>query len=119
MEKKYHYIRWRWGDKIDVDKLANELSKEYDVNSIQDYGWELELTYQKENRDKYMIKSDTLTVFLSLFRVVMVQKKAAPFTKKDLRLRSRLMELFPKERPTFLPWQFNSEPRFDVVTNSK
>jgi hypothetical protein len=78
MIEKYHYVRWRWWDKIDV-------------------------------------KSDTLTVFLSIYRVVMVQKVAAPFTAKDVELRNRMMELFPEERPTFLPWQSNMEPRFETI----
>jgi len=113
--KAYHYVRWRWHDRIDVDGLAEELSEEYEVRAIPDHGWDLELTYMKEMRDRYMIKSDTLTVFLSIFRVVMTQKKPAPFTAKDLELRKRMLELFPKERPTFLPWQFSTEPEFETV----
>jgi len=33
----------------------------------------------------------------------MLQKESAPFTARDLDLRARLLELFLKERPTFLP----------------
>ena len=113
--RAYHYVRWRWWDRIDVDGLAEELSEEYMVKTLPDYGWDLELTFHKEMRDRYMIKSDTLTVFLSIFRVVMTQKKPAPFTKKDVKLRERMMELFPEERPTFLPWQFSSEPEYQTV----
>ena len=113
--RAYHYVRWRWWDRIDVDGLAKELSEEYEVKTIPDYGWDLELTYHKEMRDRYMIKSDTLTVFLSIFRVVMTQRKPAPFTERDVKLRERMMELFPEERPTFLPWQFSSEPEYQTV----
>ncbi len=113
--KAYHYVRWRWWDRIDVDGLAKELSKDYEVTALPDYGWDLELTYHKELRDRYMIKSDTLTVFLSIFRVVMTQKKPAPFTERDVKLRDRMMKLFPEERPTFLPWQFQTEPEFQTV----
>jgi hypothetical protein len=113
--KAYHYVRWRWNDRIDVDKLAKELSEEYDVKAIPDHGWDLELTYMKEMRDRYLIKADTLTVFLSIFRVVMTQRKPAPFTAKDVELRKRMLELFPKERPTFLPWQFSTEPEYETI----
>ncbi len=113
--KAYHYVRWRWWDRIDVDGLAQELSEEYEVKAIPDYGWDLELTYHKEMRDRYMIKSDTLTVFLSIFRVVMTQRKPAPFTAKDVELRKRMLELFPEERPTFLPWQFSTEPEYETI----
>jgi len=115
LTEKYHYVRWRWWDKIDVDKLADELGKKFKVEPIKDHGWDLELTYMKEMRDRYMIKSDTLTVFLSIFRVVMVQKAAAPFTARDLELRSRMLGLFPMQRPTFLPWQANTETEFETI----
>ncbi len=45
----------------------------------------------------------------------MVQKEAAPFTEKDLDLRDRMLELFPRERPTVLPLQINTEPEFETV----
>jgi hypothetical protein len=113
--RAYHYVRWRWWDRIDVDELAEELSEIYEVKAIPDHGWDLELTYMKEMRDRYLIKSDTLTVFLSIFRVIMTQKKPAAFTERDLELRKRMLELFPEERPTFLPWQRSSEPEFETI----
>jgi hypothetical protein len=112
---KYFYIRYRWWKVIDVDKLANEFSEEYNVKSIKDHGWDLELTLMKEARDRYLIKSDTLTVFLSIYRVVMVQKVAAPFTAKDMKLRNRLLELFPKERQTVLAIRSIPEPEFEIA----
>jgi len=54
-------------------------------------------------------------VFLSIFRVVMTQKKPAPFTAKDVELRERMLELFPEERLTFLPWQLSTEPEYETV----
>jgi hypothetical protein len=115
--RKYHYVRWRWENLIDVDSLAEELSEDYKIKEIEDHGWDLELTYMKEFRDRYIVYSDTLTVFLAVHRVIMTQKRAAPFTEKDLSLRARLLKLFPKERPTFLPIQFNTEPEFETVQN--
>ena len=115
MSNKYHYVRWRWGNKIDVEKVSTELGEKFKVEVIKDHGWDLELTLMKEARDRYLIKADTLSVFLSIFRAVMVQKVAAPFTSRDLELRKRILELFPKERPTFLPMQSNTEPEFKTV----
>jgi hypothetical protein len=104
--------------KIDVDKISTELSEKFNVEAIKDHGWDLELTLMKEARDKYIIKSDTLTVFLSIYRANMFQKETAPFTPRDLELRARMLELFPKERPTFLPWQSNTEPEFETQPGS-
>lgn len=115
LSTKYHYVRWRWNERIDIEKLVEELREKFKVVPIKDHGWDLELTYHKEMRDRYMIKSDTLTVFLSIFRVVMVQREAAPFTELDLELRDRMLKLFPKDRPTFLPWQSNIEPEFETI----
>jgi len=117
--KAYHHVRWRWWNKIDADKVSKELSDKYKVEIIPDHGWDLELTYLKEARDRFLIKSDTLTVFLSIYRVVMVQKKRAPFTKKDVELRNRMIELFPFERSTFLPMHISSEPEFETVEEAE
>jgi hypothetical protein len=32
-----------------------------------------------------------------------------------VKLRERMLELFPEERPTFLPWQFSTEPEYETV----
>jgi len=117
--KRYHYIRYSWWKKIDIETLSSELSEMFHVEAILDHGWDLELTIMKDARDRYLIKSDTLTVFLSVYRVNMLQKKAAPFTARDLELRERLLELFPKERPTILPWQLSREPEFEVIEELK
>ena len=76
---------------------------------------DLELTTRKDERAELLVKSETLVVFLSTYRAVMSQKKLAPFTAKDLELRKRVMELYPKERPTFLPLHFSSEPKFETI----
>ncbi len=77
--------------------------------------YELELTLRMDERDELLVKSETLTAFLSPFRAVLSQKKPAPFTSKDMELRKRIIELYPKERPTPLPMQFSSEPRFEII----
>jgi hypothetical protein len=115
LTKAYHYARYRWWEKIDVDKLANELSEEYNVKAIKDHGWDLELTFMKEARDRYLIKSDTLSVFLSIYRAVMFQKVPSPFTAKDLKLRNHILKLFPKQRETILTTQVRKEPEFQVT----
>ncbi len=117
MTEAYHYARYRWWEKIDVDKLANELSEEYNVKPIKDHGWDLELTFLKDARDKYLVKSDTLSAFLSVYRAVMFQKVPLPFTAKDMKLRNQILKLFPKQRETILTTQVRKEPKF-MVTES-
>jgi hypothetical protein len=33
--RKYHYVRWRWENLIDVDSLAEELSEDYKIKDIK------------------------------------------------------------------------------------
>ena len=115
MTEAYHYIRWRWWIKLDLEEVSEELSKKYEVELFERPSYELELTYRKDERAELLVKSDTLRVYLSPFRAVLFQKEPAPFTPKDLELRNRVIELYPKERPTPLPMQFSSEPKFETI----
>jgi hypothetical protein len=115
LAQAYHYVRFRWWNRLDLESLAEELSHMYDVEDLELPSYELELAYRKDERDKYLVKSDTLTVFLGPFRAVLSQKKAAPFTSMDMALRDMLFKLYPRERATPLPWNFSSEPQFERI----
>jgi hypothetical protein len=115
LAKPYHYVRWRWWTRLNLEKLSEEFSQKYDVEMFERPSIDLELTIRKDERAELLVKSETLVVFLSAYRAVMSQKKPAPFTAKDLELRKRVMELYPKERPTFLPLHFSSEPKFETI----
>ncbi len=104
MAKAYHYVRWRWWIKLDLEEVSEELSKKkYEVELFERPSYELELTYRKDERAELLVRSDTLRVYLSPLRAVLFQKEPAPFTPKDLELRNRVIELYPKERPTPSP----------------
>jgi len=119
LAKAYHYVRFRWWSRLNLEGLAEELAQSYDVKSLELPSYELELTYRKDERDEYLVKSDTLTVFLGPFRAVMSQKKPAPFTPMDVELRNRVIELYPHDRPILLPWNFGSEPRFERIEDKE
>ncbi len=115
MARAYHYVRWRWWTKLDLGEVSEELSQRYEVEVLDRPSYELELTFRKDERDEILVRSDTLKVYFSAFRAVMFQKEPAPFTPKDLELRNRVMELYPHERPTPLPMQFSTEPKFETI----
>jgi len=46
-----------------------------------------------------------------MFRVVLNQEKAEPFTSKDKKLREELNKIYTRDRPTPFPWEFNKEPK--------
>ncbi len=112
MSKPYRHVRFRWWDTIDLKKASEELGKSYEIKEIE-YTKDSSSLY-KEDKKEIVAKADTLDASLSLYRVVLNQKKAAPFTEKDKKLRDRMHELYPHDRPTPFPWEFNPEPKFEV-----
>ena len=119
MAVAYHYVRWRWRSRLDLERALEEFSQKYEVKMFERPSYEPELTLRKDERDELLVKSETLIAYLSPFRAVLSQKKPAPFTSKDLELRKRVIELYPHERPTPFPWGFSSEPRFETIEEKK
>lgn len=64
-------------------------------------------------KKEVIVKADTLTASLSLYRAVLSQEKASPFTIKDMTLREKIFELYPQNRPTPFPFLFSPEPKFE------
>ena len=73
------------------------------------------LTLHTEWREELTVKADTLAANLAPKRAVLYQRNPAPFTSGDLRLRGKLLRVYPYRRPTRLPFYFEKEPEFDVV----
>lgn len=115
MTVAYYYVRWRWRDRLILKKAAEEFSQKYEVKMLEMPSSEQELTLKGDDRHELLVKSETLKALLSTFRAILVQKKPAPFTSKDLELRKRVITLYPHERSTPFPWSFTSEPRFETI----
>src|SRR4030042_673260 len=105
----YHYVMWRWFGRTDLDEVAEELSEGYEVRRLPDHGWDLELSYMKEMRDRYLVRSDTLVIFLSPFRAVLTQRTPAPLTRRDMELRERVLGLYREDGLSYLPLQLSPE----------
>ncbi len=112
MSMPYSHAMFRWWDTVDLDKVKKELEESYKVKEVEHLK-DPESIY-KEDRREIVAEADTLKASLSLYRVVLDQMKAAPFTVRDKELRDRMHELYPHDRPTPFPWSFNPEPKFDV-----
>jgi len=76
---------------------------------------ERDLSFLKDERDELRVSADTLSVILSRLRAVLYQKEAAPFTARDVELRKRVLELYPKNRETPFPLLFIHEPKFETA----
>ena len=60
------------------------------------------------------LKADTLNAFISLAGAVLFQKERTPFTHRDMQLRKRILEIYPRNRPTPFPFLVNDEPNFEI-----
>jgi hypothetical protein len=67
------------------------------------------------DRDEIKVKADTLTVSISRMKAVLFQKNAVPFTEKDVLLRKKIFEMYPRISP--FPFQlYRKEPKFETKT---
>ena len=113
MVKPYHYVRFNWWRRVDLDEAAEELGKEFSVRMVR-IPWDARMvSLDQSMNEELRVRADTLAAFLTPFKVVLFQKEAAPFTASDMALRKRMMELYPRERPTPFPIMFASEPKFE------
>ena len=107
MAEAYQYARFRWWTRLNLESLSKKLSENFDVKKLEIPRYELVLSMRVDHLDEYLVKSDTLTVYLAPSKAVMSQKKPAPFTPRDLELRHRIMEHYP--------YRARSEPQFEII----
>lgn len=115
MVEAYHYVRFRWWTRLELEGVSEELAQRFEVKMTPRPGAGHEVSLLKDDRSELVVKSDTLLAYLSSFRAVMSQSSPAPFTPKDVELRERVLELYPRDRPTPFPWAFSYEPEFEVA----
>jgi hypothetical protein len=113
--KPYHYVRFTWLRKVDLEKMAVELGEKFRVEHRTLPSSETEFSLFKDEREGLKVTADTLSAFLYPMKAVLYQREAAPFTPKDLELRRIVLERYPRSRPTPLPWSFSVEPKFEKV----
>ncbi len=115
MVKPYHYVRFNWWGRVDLDEVADELVKKFSVAMARIPWDDLEVSLDNGLHEELRVKADTLNAFLSIHKVVLFQMEAEPFTARDMELRRRMMELYPRKRPTPFPFMFGREPEFEVA----
>lgn len=113
--KPYHFVRFRWWNKADLERIAEELGERFSVEWSIGPRTETEIDLRKAERDVFKVKADTLGVFLDIYKAMLYQREPAPFTARDIELRDRIFELYNRDRPTPFPWEFLEEPKFMVT----
>jgi hypothetical protein len=115
MIEPYHYVRFKWWEGIDLKKVSEDLGRSFSVKMYIRPRDNLEFIFEKDERDELKVSSDTLSAMLSRSRAVLYQKEVAPFTARDMELREKVLELYPRNTPTPFPWSFSYEPKFEIA----
>ena len=104
-----------YGGMEDLKKVSEDLGRSFSVKMYLRPPDEREINIQKDERDELNVSADTLSAMLSRNRVVLYQKEAAPFTARDMELRKRILELYPRSTQAPVPWLISWEPQFEVA----
>lgn len=115
MNKPYYYVRFRWLLGVKIEELAKELAEDFTVEALETFDSDRDMTLYKGHREELKVTADSLTALLSLTRAVLYQREPVPFTARDMGLRARILELYPRSRVTPLPLMFSDEPKFEVA----
>jgi hypothetical protein len=110
----YHFIRYVWIKRVDVERLANDLRVSFEVTPLQRVDPGSMTVSGHDTLEKFHVRADTLHVYLSPARATLFQKERRSFTEGDLKLRERVFAVYPHSRSTPFPWSFAQEPRFEV-----
>ena len=115
MNQPYHYVRFKWWRIVDLKEVAKEMGGVFSINKLTMPRDDRELSLFKDMREELKVEADTLGAILSPVRAVLFQREAAPFTARDMDLRRRVLEMYPRDRPTPFPMFFSEEPKFEVA----
>jgi len=114
---QYIYTRWTWFKDYDLAELASQLKDRFTVillNSPDTMDGSTGIGITKSIIYDLEVKADTLSAFLAPSRARLFQKKAVPFTRRDVALREAILLLYPHDRESFLPFGLQTEPSFRV-----
>ena len=113
--RPYRYVRYAWWREVDLDSVSEELRGSFNVEAIDLPSTKEEISLFKVDRERLKVSADTLRARLSSYRAMLYQRNHAPFTARDMSLRKRILELYPRRSPTPFPVQFSIEPEFEVA----
>jgi hypothetical protein len=112
MDEKYYYIRFTWWRKVDLEAVEREMGESFTVLRLDTPDDHMDIL---GSREKLRVKADTLGVNLAPERAVLYQSEAGLFTSRDVELRRRILELYPRDRSTPFPMFFQEESKYKVA----
>lgn len=115
MTENYIYYRFRWTLETDLDKLDKMLREEsFAVKRHNMPTNKYDIALRRRFRDYLYVQADTLVAALSYFSATLSQKEKKAFTKKDMKLRQIVLDIYPNTTSTPIPVGHSFEPKFEV-----
>lgn len=98
-----------------MSQVEKEMRDVFEVQQLKVYSDKSEIVVDPYAREELRVSADTISARLAPMRAVLYQKDPAPFTARDLDLRSRILKLYPRNRSTPFPFFYQEEPKFEVI----
>ena len=99
-------------------EIAQELRQSFEVDDISPPKSDRVVSVI-DYEEVLRITADTLIVRLSPGKAVLFQKISAPFTERDLKLRRRILDLYPRNRSVAISISSSREPKFEILKEKK
>lgn len=95
-------MAFRWFIPADLtnEKSALKLHFRVEVIDLLEHEFFAMEEFPFSERERIRVHADTLVARLSPFRAVLFQRKLEPFTERDKELRKKILDLYPRHRPT-------------------
>ena len=97
-----------------MEALEPVLSEDYGVSRRLFPGSNIEVSLFKDDRLELIVTGDRMRVHMNAHRAILSQFEEGAFTRRDMMLREKMLELYPRSRPTPFPWGHSYEPSYEV-----
>lgn len=115
MVESYRFIRCTWWRRREMEELERKLGEDFEIRRLLVPTDEREVVPSPFEREGLSVSADTVKARLAPMRAVLFQRERAPFTRRDLALRERIMELYPRNRSTPFTLGVLDEPDFEIA----
>ncbi|TET72283.1 hypothetical protein E3J39_02730 [Candidatus Bathyarchaeota archaeon] len=114
MAENYRFVRFTWLERRDLEALGREMSDFFDVKTLLVPTDDWDIIPSPFEREGLRVRADTLTARLAPMRATIFQRENAPFTERDMELRRRILEIYPRDRGSPFALGVTDEPKFDI-----
>jgi len=114
MAENYRFVRFTWLERRDLEALGREMSDLFEVTTLLVPTDDWDIIPSPFEREGLRVRADTLTARLAPMRATIFQRENAPFTERDMELRRRILEIYPRDRGSPFALGVTDEPKFDI-----